>query len=91
MPIDFTEWDDDNVEHATRHGVSVDEINQAIANCATTGVTRRNKRGRSADIWIESATDGGASSSSAATTRRVAPSDRSPHGRTDEQASRGDD
>ena len=56
MQIEVIEWDDDNVEHATRHGVSVIEIEQAIAN-ATTG--RRNKRGRSDDVRIDSVTDGG--------------------------------
>lgn len=56
MRIEVIEWDDDNIEHATRHGVSVIEIEQAIAN-ATVG--RRNKRGRSGDVRIDSATDGG--------------------------------
>ena len=56
MQIEVIEWDDDNVEHATRHGVSVSEIEQAIAN-ATAG--RRNKRGRSGDVRIDSVTDGG--------------------------------
>ncbi len=56
MRIEVIEWDDGNIEHATGHGVSVIEIEQAVAN-ATVG--RRNKRGRSGDIRIDSATDGG--------------------------------
>lgn len=56
MQIEVIEWDDDNLEHATRHGVSAIEIEQAIAN-ATVG--QRNKRGRSGDVRIESTTDGG--------------------------------
>jgi uncharacterized DUF497 family protein len=47
--IEFIEWDEENVEHATRHGVSAAEIEQAIANAST---ARRNKR-------IDSVTDGG--------------------------------
>jgi hypothetical protein len=56
MQIEVIEWDDDNLEHATRHGVSEIEIEQAIAN-ATVG--QRNKRGRSGDVRIDSTTDGG--------------------------------
>lgn len=56
MRIEVIEWDDGNIEHATGHGVSVIEIEQAVAN-ATVG--RRNKRGQSGDIRIDSITDGG--------------------------------
>ena len=56
MRIEVIEWDDNNVEHATRHGVSMSEIEQAIANATT---VRRNKRGRSGDVRIDSVTDGG--------------------------------
>jgi uncharacterized DUF497 family protein len=56
MRIESVEWDDGNAEHATRHGVSVSEIEQAIANAA---VVRRNKRGRPGDVRIDSVTDGG--------------------------------
>jgi hypothetical protein len=56
MRIEVIEWDDDSLEHATRHGVSAMEIEQAIAN-ATVG--QRNKRGRSGDVRIDSITDGG--------------------------------
>lgn len=56
MRIEVIEWDDDNIVHATGHGISIIEIEQAVAN-ATTG--RRNKRGGSGDIRIDSVTDGG--------------------------------
>lgn len=56
MRIEVIEWDDGNIEHATGHGVSVTEIEQAVAK-ATSG--RRNKRGGSGDIRIDSTTDGG--------------------------------
>lgn len=49
-------WDDGNLLHATAHGVSADEIDQAIAN---EPVYRRNKRGRSADFLAYGVTDGG--------------------------------
>jgi uncharacterized DUF497 family protein len=54
--IEVIEWDDDNLEHATRHGVSLNEMEQAIANATA---VQRNKRGRSADVRIDSVTDGG--------------------------------
>jgi uncharacterized DUF497 family protein len=54
--IEVIEWDDSNVEHATRHGVSATEIEQAIANSTA---VRRNKRDRAGDVRIDSATDGG--------------------------------
>ncbi len=54
--FDVVEWDDDNSEHATRHGVSVAEIEQAVANATA---ARRNKRGRAGDVRIDSVTDGG--------------------------------
>jgi hypothetical protein len=53
-----TEWDDGNLQHATAHGVSADEIDEVIANGA---VYRRNKRGRSADYLAFGTTDGGRS------------------------------
>jgi uncharacterized DUF497 family protein len=54
--IEVIEWDDNNLEHATRHGVTMGEIEQAIVNATT---VRRNKRGRSGDVRIDSVTDGG--------------------------------
>jgi len=54
--VEFIEWDDANVEHATRHGVSVQEIEQVIVSAT---VIRRNKRGRPGDVRIEASTDGG--------------------------------
>jgi hypothetical protein len=42
---DDIEWDDANREHATRHGISVDEITQALLNGPT---MRRNRMGRAA-------------------------------------------
>lgn len=56
MRIEFVEWDDDNIEHATRHGVSVIEVEQAIANATT---VRRNKRGGSGDVRLDAVTAGG--------------------------------
>jgi hypothetical protein len=50
------EWDDANLVHATRHGVTADEIDQALGNRP---VYRRNKRGRSADYLALGATEGG--------------------------------
>jgi uncharacterized DUF497 family protein len=68
------EWDDSNLIHATRHGISAEEIDQVIANGP---LYRRNKRGRSADYLACGTTDGGRSVVIAvewqATTRRVRP------------------
>ena len=43
---DDIDWDEGNREHATRHGVSVGEITQALLNQPT---VRRNRRGRPGD------------------------------------------
>lgn len=56
MIFEKIEWDDDNLLHATRHGLSVIEIEQAISNATA---FRRNKRGRSGDVRIDSITNGG--------------------------------
>ena len=53
---DDIEWDDANREHATGHGVTVDEINQALLNAPA---LRRNRKGRSGDYYAAGATDGG--------------------------------
>jgi hypothetical protein len=56
MQVEVIEWDDDNLEHATRQGMSAIEIEQAIANAtvgqrtseaapATFGSTRRPTAG----------------------------------------------
>lgn len=50
------EWDDANREHATRHGVTVEEITQALLNAPT---VRRNRKGRSGDYYASGMTDGG--------------------------------
>lgn len=56
MLFDHIDWDDNNILHATRHGVSIDEIEQAIANAAT---ARPNRRKRSGDIRNETEADAG--------------------------------
>ena len=56
MIFEEIEWDDDSLIHATGHGVSVVEIEQAISNATA---LRRNKRGRSGDVRIDSVTNGG--------------------------------
>lgn len=50
------DWDDRNASHATRHGVSLSEIEQVIENSP---VYRRNKKGRQADFLAFGYTDGG--------------------------------
>ncbi len=50
------EWDEANREHATRHGISVDEIIQVATNRP---VVRRNRKGRSGDYYLFGTTDGG--------------------------------
>lgn len=54
-------WDDRNLMHATRHGVSVSEIEQALANRP---VYRQNKKGRQADYLAYGRTDEGVELSS---------------------------
>lgn len=54
--VESVEWDDDNIEHAPRHGVSMAEIEQAIDNATA---VRRNKRHESGDARLDSVTDGG--------------------------------
>lgn len=49
-------WNDRNVIHATRHGVSVSEIEQVLAN---NPIYRKNKKGRQADYLASGRTDGG--------------------------------
>lgn len=50
------EWNEANREHATRHGISVDEITQMLQNGPT---VRRNRKGRSGDYYVLGDTDGG--------------------------------
>ena len=54
-PLDI-QWDDDNLEHATGHGISADEIDQVIINRPS---YRKNKNGRSGDYLAFGVTDGG--------------------------------
>ncbi|WP_258347429.1 DUF4258 domain-containing protein [Saccharopolyspora gregorii] len=56
MRIESIEWDDANLEHATRHGVSADEIDQAISNPTKVA---RNKRARAASHLLLGRTRGG--------------------------------
>ncbi len=49
------EWDEGNVEHATRHGISAAEITQVLLNDPT---IRRNRKGRSGDYYALGVTDG---------------------------------
>lgn len=53
---DAIEWDDANLEHATRHGVSADEIEQVLLRRPS---VHRNKRGRSGDFIAYGDTEGG--------------------------------
>jgi uncharacterized DUF497 family protein len=53
---DDIEWDDENRGHATRHGVTVDEITQVLLKEPT---MRRNRKGRSGDYYAFGVTDGG--------------------------------
>lgn len=53
---DDLEWDDDNSEHATRHGITTEEITQALLNNPT---MRRNRRGRAGDYYAFGTSDGG--------------------------------
>lgn len=50
------DWDEGNEEHTTAHGVTVEEIEQVIANRA---LYWRNKRGRAADFLAFGETNGG--------------------------------
>ncbi len=53
---DDIDWDEGNCDHATRHGVSVVEITQALLNQPT---VRRNRKGRPGDYYVLGVTDGG--------------------------------
>ncbi|MGI8702237.1 MAG: hypothetical protein ACR2JU_13725 [Nocardioidaceae bacterium] len=48
--------DDSNSEHATRHGVTVDEITQVLLNDPRVHCIRK---ARSGDLFVLGATDGG--------------------------------
>ena len=54
MLVEWIEWDEVNVLHATAHGVSVSEIEQAIRNARTAVWRKGGDRG-----VIRSVTDGG--------------------------------
>lgn len=54
--VEHIQWDDANLLHATRHGVSADEINQVIAN---NPLYRANKKLRAGDYSTIGVTDGG--------------------------------
>ncbi len=54
MRFEQVDWDEANLEHATRHGVSATEIEQAIGNA------ERAMRGKAPDRrLLRSQTDGG--------------------------------
>ena len=50
------EWDDTNREHATRQGITQEEVRQALLNNPT---MRCNRKGRPGDYYAFGATDGG--------------------------------
>jgi uncharacterized DUF497 family protein len=54
--IEAVEWDEANEVHATRHGVSINEIEDALSGAV---VAHRNKRDRAGDWYIEERTRGG--------------------------------
>lgn len=53
---EYIEWDDANREHATRHGITEEEINQVLRGSP---VIRRNRKGRSGDYYAFGSTHGG--------------------------------
>jgi uncharacterized DUF497 family protein len=53
---EIIDWDDGNLGHATRHGVSMAEINQVLMNYPK---YVGNRRGRAADYLALGSTDGG--------------------------------
>src|SRR5215475_13836662 len=82
--VEIIEWDDANVEHATRHGVSVQEIEQVIVNA--TVIRRNSGEGRATSGSRPARTADGRSLSSPPMTPHDGGSGRSPRGRSDEQA-----
>jgi uncharacterized DUF497 family protein len=56
IEIDAVEWNAANEDHATRHGVSVREI-EAILGLVT--VASKNRKGRSGDYYADGVTPGG--------------------------------
>lgn len=58
IEIEAIEWTDGTRLHATRHGVSVDEINSVFDGRF---VVRRNRMGRTGDFVIDGQTTGGRS------------------------------
>jgi uncharacterized DUF497 family protein len=56
LKIEGIEWNEHNEFHATRHGVSAREIEQAMESPLT---AHTNKRGRSGDYIVQGRTAGG--------------------------------
>lgn len=56
MKVEQFEWDESNLDHATRHGVSASEIEQAIENATH---ARQGRTGGSDRLMVEARTDGG--------------------------------
>jgi hypothetical protein len=54
--FEWFEWDDENIMHATRHGISVVEIGEAIANADRFTRSDRDARDR---VLFRSRTDAG--------------------------------
>lgn len=56
IKIDAVEWDDANERHATRHGVSVWEIEMVLAHAT---IAYRNRKHRTGDYFVRGTTTGG--------------------------------
>lgn len=56
MKVEQFEWDESNLDHATRHGVSVSEIEQAIENARH---ARKGRTDGSDRVMVEAQTNGG--------------------------------
>lgn len=56
IEIAAVEWNAADEEHATRHGVSVHEIETVLGQSA---IARKNRKGRSGDYYVDGLTLGG--------------------------------
>lgn len=53
MDFDRIEWDDSNLEHATKHGVSAEQIEQAISNATVFRRSKHHSDRRRIEAWTD--------------------------------------